>query len=135
MTNSRMKSVAMAFLLGAFVTGGTLGFAAGRTTGSTKKDKSTASREYTVRGTVRELQRDLGLTNEQTAYVDSVLKWRGTRYNEIMKPLRPALDSARDSARTLMELRFDEQQRIDFRKLLEHMSARSDSAKAASRER
>lgn len=130
-----MKSVAAAFLLGAFITGGTLGFAAGRTTGSTTRDKSTASREYTLSGTVRELQRDLGLTDEQTAHVDSVLKWRGRRYSELMKPIRPALDSARDSARTLMELRFDEQQRTDFRKLLEHMSARSDSARAASRER
>ncbi len=135
MTKSKMKSVAAAFLLGAFITGGTLGFAAGRSTGTTTKDKSTASREYTLSGTVRELQRDLGLTDEQTAHVDSVLKWRGRRYSELMKPIRPALDSARDSARTLMELRFDEQQRIDFRKLLEHMSARSDSAKAASRER
>lgn len=135
MTNSKMKSVALAFLLGAFVTGGTLGFAAGRTTGTTKKDKSTASREYTVRGTVLELQRNLGLSDEQTAGVDSVLTWRKGRYNEIMLPIRPALDSARDSARTLMELRFDESQRIAFRKLLEHMSARSDSAKAASKER
>ncbi len=135
MTKTKMKSVAAAFLLGAFITGGTLGFAAGRTTGSTKKDNATASREYTVSGTVRELQRDIGLSDAQTAYVDTVLKWRGKRYNEIMKPIRPALDSARDSARTLMELRFDEKQRTDFRKLLEHMSVRSDSAKAASGER
>jgi hypothetical protein len=126
-----MKSVALAFLLGAFLTGGTLGFAYGRTTGSTKRDKSTASREYTLSGTVRELQRDLGLSDEQTAGVDSILKWRKGRYNEIMLPIRPALDSARDSARTLMELRFDETQRVKFRQLLEHMSARSDSAKAA----
>lgn len=135
MTNSKMKSVALAFLLGAFVTGGTLGFAAGRTTGTTTKDKSTASREYTVQGTVLELQRNLGLTDEQTAGVDSVLTWRKGRYNELMLPIRPGLDSARDSARTLMELRFDESQRVAFRKLLEHMSARSDSAKAAPKER
>ncbi len=135
MTNSKMKSVALAFLLGAFVTGGTLGFAAGRTTGTTTKDKFTASREYTVQGTVLELQRNLGLTDEQTAGVDSVLTWRKGRYNELMLPIRPSLDSARDSARTLMELRFDESQRVAFRKLLEHMSARSDSAKAAPKER
>ncbi len=135
MTKSKMKSVAAAFLLGAFITGGTLGFAAGRTTGTTTKDKSTASREYTLSGMVRELQRDLGLSDAQTAHVDSVLKWRGRRYGELMKPIRPALDSARDSARTLMETRFNEQQRRDFRKLLEHMSARSDSAQAATRER
>jgi len=134
-TTSRTKSVALAFLLGAFLTGGTLGFAAGRTTGSTKKDNSTASREYTYSGLVRELQRDLSLSDAQTAAVDSILTWRKSRYSEIMLPIRPSLDTARDSARTLIEQRLDSTQREAFIQLRNRMSARTDSARAASRER
>jgi hypothetical protein len=133
---SRTKSLALAFLLGAFVTGGATGFAAGRTTGATKKDRSTASREYTLSGTVRELQRDLKLSDEQTDAVDSILKWRRVRYNEIMLPIRPALDSARDSARTLIVQRLDATQQVAFTELLQRMSApRADSAPAAPKER
>ncbi len=127
--------MALAFLLGAFITGGSLGFAAGRTTGSTKKDKSTASREYTYSGLVRELQRDLSLSDAQTAAVDSILTWRKSRYNELMLPIRPSLDSARDSARTLIEQRLDGTQRGAFIQLRNRMSAQTDSARAASKER
>jgi hypothetical protein len=127
--------VALAFLLGAFITGGTIGFAAGRTTGTTKKDNSTATREYTYSGLVRELQRDLSLSDAQTAAVDSILKWRKARYNEIMQPIQPSLDTARDSARTLIEQRLDSAQREAFIQLRNRMSARSDSARAASKER
>ncbi len=127
--------MALAFLLGAFLTGGTLGFAAGRTTGTTKKDKSTASREYTYSSMVRELQRELSLSDAQTAAVDSILKWRKERYTEIMLPVQPALDAARDSARTLIELRLDSAQRAAFIQLRNRMSARDDSARAASKER
>jgi hypothetical protein len=134
-TTSRKKSVALAFLLGAFITGGTLGFAAGRTTGTTKKDKSTASREYTYSGLVRELQRDLSLSDAQTAAVDSILTWRKARYTEIMSPIQPMLDTARDSARTLIEQRLDSTQREAFIQLRNRMSARTDSARAASKER
>lgn len=127
--------MALAFLLGAFITGGTLGFAAGRTTGSTKKDNSTASREYTYSGLVRELQRDLSLSDAQTAAVDSILKWRKVRYSEVLLPIQPMLDSARDSARTLIEQRLDSAQREAFIQLRNRMSARTDSARAASKER
>jgi hypothetical protein len=135
MTRSRGKSVAIAFLLGTFLTGGTLGFAYGRTTGTTTKDNSRASREYNYGGMVRELQRDLSLTDAQTAVVDSILKWRRARYSELMLPIQPALDSARDSARVLIMQRLDDTQRQSFQKLLDDISARSDSSRAASQER
>lgn len=135
MTRSRGKSVAIAFLLGAFLTGGTLGFAYGRTTGTTKKDDSTATREYNYSSMVRELQRDLSLTDAQTAVVDSIFKWRRARHNELMSPIQPAIDSVRDSARALIKLRLDERQRVKFQQLLDDISARSDSSRAATKER
>lgn len=134
MASSRTKSVALAFLLGAFLTGGASGFAASRLTSATKKN-GTVSREYTYSSMVQELARELTLSDEQTAAVDSILTWRKSRYTEIMLPIRPALDTARDSARTLIELRLDPAQREAFIQLRNRMSAQSDSARAASQER
>jgi hypothetical protein len=134
MSASRTKSVALAFLLGAFLTGGASGFAAGRSSSATKKDGS-VSREYTYSSMVQELARELSLSDAQTAAVDSILTWRKSRYDHIMLPIRPALDTARDSARTLIELRLDAAQREAFIQLRNRMSAQSDSARAASQER
>jgi hypothetical protein len=135
MSTSRTKSVALAFLLGAFLTGGASGFAAGRSTSATNKKDGTVSREYTYSSMVQELARELTLSDEQTAAVDSILTWRKARYNQIMLPIRPALNTARDSARTLIELRLDSAQREAFIQLRNRMSAQSDSARAASQER
>ena len=133
---SRSKSVAFAFLLGAFLTGGASGFAAGRTTSAGKADGSSYSRQYTYSSMVRELARDLSLSDEQTAKVDSILKWRKSRYDEVMLPIRPALDTARDSARALIVQQLDDEQRVAFAELLNRMSSpRRDSAKAAPKER
>jgi hypothetical protein len=127
----------MAFLLGAFLTGGASGFAAGRTTGPSKQQGTASySRQYTYSSMVRELARDLSLSDEQTAAVDSILKWRKVRYNEVMLPIRPALDTARDSARTLILQRLNAEQRTAFTELLNRMSTpKGDSATAASKER
>ncbi|HMS01599.1 MAG TPA: hypothetical protein PKE51_01430 [Gemmatimonadaceae bacterium] len=133
--SSRSKSVALAFLLGAFLTGGASGFAAGRSTASTNKKDGTVAREYTYSGLVQQLARELSLSPEQTATVDSILTWRKGRYDEIMLPLRPALDTARDSARTLIEGILDPAQREAFIELRNRMSAQSDSARSDTRER
>lgn len=133
---SRSKSVAIAFLLGAFVTGGATGFAAGRTTSASTVEGNVYSRQYTYSLMVRELARDLNLSAEQTAAVDSILDWRKTRYDEVMLPLRPALDTARDSARALIVQRLNAQQRVAFTELLNRTSApKADSAKDAPQER
>jgi len=84
---------------------------------------------------VQELARELTLSDEQTAAVDSILTWRKSRYDQIMLPIRPALDTARDSARTLIELRLEPAQREAFIQLRNRMSAQSDSARAATQER
>jgi len=134
-STSRTKSVALAFLLGAFLTGGASGFAAGRSTSATSKKDGTVSREYTYSSMVQELARELTLSDEQTAAVDSILTWRRSRYDQILLPIRPALNIARDSARTLIEHRLDAAQREAFIQLRNRMSAQSDSARAASQER
>ncbi len=126
----------MAFLLGALLTGSAIGFAAGRTTvgGASGGEASVTTSTYSTM--VRELAVDLNLSDEQTAAVDSILKWRKVRYSEVMVPLRPALDAARDSARTLIKQRLNAEQRVAFAELLNRMSApEADSAKDAPKER
>lgn len=127
--SSRSKSVAIAFLLGAFLTGGASGFAAGRSTAATGKD-GTVAREYTYNGLVRQLARELSLSPEQTAIVDSILTWRRSRYDEIMVPVQPSLDSVRDSARTLIDRILDPAQREAFIRLRNRMSDSSDTARS-----
>ena len=130
MSASRSKSVAVAFLLGAFVAGSATGFAAARNVDAPRKNDDRYTREYTYNSMVRELARELHLSDGQTATVDSILKWRRGRYDEILVPVRPALDSARDSARTLIEQHLDAAQRDAFIQLRNRMAARADSARA-----
>ncbi len=94
------------FLLGAFLTGGA---------------ERTYTRQYDQRSMRAELARELRLDDAQRAAVDSILDWRRDRYREIMDPIRPALDSARDSARVLIMQRLDSAQRADFQRLIERM--------------
>lgn len=130
MSPSRSKSVAVAFLLGTFVAGGATGFAAARNVDAPRRNDNRYTREYTYNSMVRELARELQLSDQQTAAVDSILKWRRSRYNDILVPVRPALDSARDSARTLIEQHLDPVQRDAFIQLRNRMAARADSARA-----
>ncbi len=132
-SSSRSKSVAIAFLLGALLTGAASGYAAGRM--SAPKPKQGYSREYDERSMRGELARELQLSEQQAVTVDSVLDWRKRRYRELMDPVRPSLDSARDSARVLIMQALNPVQQDLFIKLRERMQAQSDSARAASKER
>jgi hypothetical protein len=132
-TASRSKSVAFAFLLGAFLTGGASGFAAGRTTAPERAEKP-YTRQYDERSMRRELARELSLSPAQQAAFDSIFDWRRRRYREVMAPIQPGLDSARDSARTLMVQQLDETQRQAFTDMLDRMRRQSDSARRARRQ-
>lgn len=122
MSNSpRPKSLALMFILGALLTGGLLGFAAAR---SVSKPVIMPADDKAARA---ELARELDLTPAQAASVDSAWDWRRGRTREIMAPIRPALDSVRDSARVLMMKTLDESQKERFRALIERNQRFADS--------
>ncbi len=78
-----------------------------------------------------ELARELQLTTDQKAVVDSAWDWRRARSREIMTAVRPALDSVRDLARVRMMAVLSEEQKEAFRKLIERNQRLADSAAKA----
>lgn len=124
-STSRPKSLAMMFILGAFLTGGAVGFAADRMVSPPRPD---VFNEATM---VDELARELKLSSEQRVVIDSVWDWRRKQSREIMKTVRPTLDAVRDSARVLMMNTLDDAQKTAFRALLERNQRTADSAARA----
>ena len=115
----------MMFILGAFLTGGAVGFAADRVVSPPRPDVFSES------AMVDELTRELKATPSQRVVIDSVWDWRRTQSREIMKSVRPTLDAVRDSARVLMMNTLDEAQKAAFRALLERNQRTADSAARA----
>jgi hypothetical protein len=124
-STSRPKSLAMMFILGAFLTGGAVGFAADRVVSPPRPD---VFNESTM---VDELARELKLSSAQRVVIDSVWDWRRKQSREIMKTVRPTLDAVRDSARVLMMNTLDDAQKTAFRALIERNQRTADSAARA----
>jgi len=124
-TSPRPKSLAMMFLLGAFLTGGAVGFAAER---AVSKPVVLLNDEKAMR---EELARELKLSEAQKVVVDSAWEWRRARNRDIMAVVRPALDSVRDSARVRMMSVLSEPQRESFRALIERNQRIADSTAKA----
>jgi hypothetical protein len=108
------KNLAIAFLLGAVLVGGALGFAADRVM---LRDRI-ARREHG-----RFLLADrLQLDAVQRARLDSIIDNRGRRWDLVMAPVRPALDSIKQRARDEIRLMLTPTQRAEFEKVLAEMS-------------
>jgi hypothetical protein len=123
--SSRPKSLAMMFILGAFLTGGAVGFAADRVVSPPRPDV------FSERAMIDELARELKATPEQRVAIDAAWDWRRTQSREIMTTVRPTLDAVRDSARVLMMNTLDDAQKTAFRALLERNQRTADSAARA----
>ena len=126
--NNQSKSLAMMFLLGAFLTGGVLGFAADRVIVSKKEVKQEVTHEMTVKEGRDQFARELNLDDVQRVMLDSVLDWRNARERELFKPLRPMRNAIRDSARTLIYQQLDSAQKAKFNQM-EQMRGQGDSTK------
>ena len=87
--NSQSKSLALMFLLGAFLTGGALGFVANRAMDTSKAEVR--------KGTGNELARELNLSEAQAAAIDSILRWRSEQDREASKPIKHLYIANRDS--------------------------------------
>jgi hypothetical protein len=86
----RPKQQALAFLLGAVLVGGVVGFSADRM--FRRDDTSVAARR-------KAMYDDLGLKPAQRTAMDSLFDARNCKYDSIFNAIRPALDSLRTDTR------------------------------------
>ena len=133
------KSLAVMFLLGAFLAGGALGFVADRAV-----TKRPYQRQFDGKSMREAFASELRLSAEQQRSIDSVWAWRiasEQAVRKLYKPAvdsilalhRPALDSILDSSRVLINARLDTTQQRLFRELRESMRIQDSIKKAESR--
>jgi len=115
----------MMFILGAFLTGGVVGFTADRVISPPRPNM------FSDRSMIDELARELKLSPDQRVVIDSVWEWRSRQSRDIMKTVRPSLDAVRDSARVLMMNTLSDTQKTAFRAMIERNQRTADSASRA----
>jgi len=113
---TRSKYVALAFLFGAVLVGGALGFSADRVL---IRDRICAERPASLRATLAER---LHLSSEQQTRLDSILDERHRRYASVMATVRGQLDSIKLHAREQIRSMLTEEQRQEFDRLLVEMN-------------
>lgn len=119
----RSRQTATMFLLGALLTGGVLGFSANRVfAGGHEKPWGDAQR------TMRQHLADrLDLTPAQRERVDSILDDRHRQMTDVLKPVRPRMDSIRLNARAQIRRILTPAQEVEFEAVLKEMQV--DTAK------
>lgn len=112
------KNLALMFLLGAFLTGGVLGFTANR---YINRDQvcTTGTTSASLRGILSERLR---LSADQQHAVDSILDERSRQYRIEIEPIRPRMDAIKLNAREQIRRVLNEEQRKNFEALLTEMS-------------
>lgn len=113
------KNLAMMFLLGAFLTGGVLGFTADR---YMNRDRVCTTGRGTGNTLTAIMSQRLQLSDEQQVKIDSILDDRSRQYRVVMEPLRPKLDSIKLTAREQMRQALSEEQKAEFEALIQEMS-------------
>jgi hypothetical protein len=105
----RPKQQALAFLLGALLVGGVLGFSADRVF---RQDELTPAQRRA------QFYEDIGITTEQRPVLDSLLDDRNCRMDSIVKGIQPALDSIKAASRVQMDrlLTPDQHARLEARR-------------------
>lgn len=121
---TRQKSLAAAFLGGALLVGGLLGFTADRLM------MRTEFREWDQRTLRTRLAEDLRLDGAQRASVDSILDRRSARTRAIMEPIRPQLDSAVWTARDEIRAILTSDQLPKFEEMVRESDAEDDRRRA-----
>jgi hypothetical protein len=105
----RPKQQAIAFLLGAVLVGGALGFSADRVFRS--EDLTPAQRRAAF-------YEDIGITAAQRPTLDSILDDRNCRMDSVVRTIQPSLDSIKSASRVQMDrlLTPDQHARIEARR-------------------
>jgi|RhiMethySRZTD1v2_1073278.scaffolds.fasta_scaffold06211_14 hypothetical protein len=108
------KNLAITFLLGAVIVGGALGFTADRVMLRDRMDHRESGRE--------KLANRLLLDATQRARLDSILDDRHRKWQVVMAPVQPSLDSIKERARDEIKLMLTPTQRAEFEKVLAEMN-------------
>ena len=105
----RPKQQALAFLLGALLVGGVLGFSA---------DRVFRQGELTPAQRRAAFYEDIGITEQQRPAMDSILDDRNCRMDSVVKTVQPALDSIKAASRVTMDrlLTPDQHARLEARR-------------------
>lgn len=109
MAMDRPKQQAIAFLLGAVLVGGVVGFSADRM--FRRDDMSIAEKR-------KAMYDDLDMSAQQRVAMDSLFDARNCQYDAIFRPIQPALDSLRTATRDKMNqiLTAEQRARLDVRR-------------------
>ncbi len=116
----RSRQTATMFLLGALLTGGVLGFSANRVFAGGRKPLVQPQRQLRD-----QLAERLQLTPAQRERVDSILDDRHRQMNEVLKPVRPRMDSIRLNARANIRRILTPAQDVEFEAMLKELQADS----------
>ena len=111
------KNVALAFLLGTFLTGGVLGFSANR---YMRRDEFCTTKG--ANPMVDYMARRLGLNPTQSATINSILDRRAVQYHKAMAPIQTLVDSIRLDAREQMRHVLTQEQKQEFEALIQEMN-------------
>ena len=95
---NRSKGYALMFLLGAFITGGALGFTADRVIGGGHSREGRGSRAYRQR-----MAEELQLTPAQQASVDSLIEQKHRQIVALYQPVQPQLDALAQQTREISD--------------------------------
>ena len=111
MTTARStRSLALAFVLGALLVGGVLGFTADRVLA-----RDDACSRYFTRSELRKRFADrLELTDAQRVKVDSILDTKRAARDSIQAPIKSAMAAVSDSTTRRIEAVLDAEQRKEF---------------------
>lgn len=109
-THRSTRSLALAFVLGALLVGGVLGFTADRVLG-----RDDACSRYFTRSELRKRFADrLELTPVQRAKVDTILDAKRSAMDSIQAPVKAAMSAVSDSATRRIEAVLDARQQKEF---------------------
>jgi hypothetical protein len=107
---TRTKGLALAFYSAVVLVGAVLGIVGDRVI-----LRERLAREWRDPRSMRErISTELGLDAEQRARFDSILDTRNRRYDSLMAPVRPALDSVGDAARQEIQALLTPEQRTRY---------------------
>lgn len=126
MAMDRPKQQAIAFLLGAVLVGGVLGFSA---------DRMFRHNEMSIAEKRKAMYDDLDMSATQRVAMDSLFDARNCQYDAIFRPVQPALDSLRSATRDKMNqiLTAEQRSKLDVRRKDDdsHRSEERNRIKAA----
>jgi Spy/CpxP family protein refolding chaperone len=126
----RSKGFALLFLIGAFIAGVAIGFAADRVITHDRPGR------HGPRSPVDRMARDLDLNATQRAAFDSILEGRRAQMRQLFDPIRPQMDSLMkigkvmgDSTHEQLRRILTPDQRVKFDKMHAEATKRGDDAR------